>query len=155
MKKRLAIVQIIVLLLSALLPLLDGMFEWTTYTMFENLGKKEMSLQNLMTVQQIGGGPLLYWIFYISLAGMLLYCILEIFFEDKVRKTKAVIAIPIISFLLGILMIITGDAHNDVFNWYGETRYVGVSLGVLAYVELTLLITVPLIECYKQFKSEK
>lgn len=154
MRKKLSITQIIVVLISALLPLLDGMFEWTTYTMFENLSKKEMSLQNLMTVQRIGGGPFLYWMFYIALAIMLVYCVADLFSEEKFIGKKPTITIPIASLLLGIIMIIAASNHSDTFVWNGETRYVAVSMGVLAYAEIVSLVSVAIIECYKQVKRE-
>ena len=154
MRKKLSITQIIIVLISALLPLLDGMFEWTTYTMFENLSKKEMSLENLMTVQRIGGGPFLYWVFYIALVVMLIYCIADLFCEDKfIGKTPA-IAIPVVSLFFGAIMIIAASNHSDTFVWNGETRYVAVSMSVLAYVEIVSLVSVAIIECYKQVKCE-
>lgn len=154
MRKKLSITQIIIVLISALLPLLDGMFEWTTYTMFENLSKKEMSLQNLMTVQRIGGGPFLYWVFYIALVAMLIYCIADLFCEDKFIGKKPTIAISVASLLFGVIMIIAASNHSDTFVWNGETRYVAVSMSVLAYVEIVSLVSVAIIECYKQVKCE-
>ena len=154
MRKKLSITQIIIVLISALLPLLDGMFEWTTYTMFENLSKKEMSLQNLMTVQRIGGGPFLYWVFYIALVVMLIYCIADLFCEDKFIGKKLTIAIPVASLLFGVIMIIAASNHSDTFVWNGETRYVAVSMSILAYVEIVSLVSVAVIECYKQVKCE-
>ena len=154
MRKKLSITQIVIVLLSALLPLLDGMFEWTTYTMFENLSKKEMSLQNLMTVQRIGGGPFLYWVFYIALVVMLVYCIADLFCEDKFVGKKATIAIPATALLFGVVMIIAASNHSDTFIWNGETRNVAVSMSVLAYAEIVSLVSVAIIECYKQVKCE-
>lgn len=153
MRKMLSIFQIIDILVSALLPLLDGMFVWITYNDYQNLSEKYMSLSNLMTVQQIGAGPILYPIFYITLLAMVVYCVLELFYEDKFKK-KAIIIVPVLSFLLGVLMIMTADHHTDSFLWNGNLRYVAVTLGILAYVELTLLIINPIIECYKQFKCD-
>ena len=155
MRKKLSISQVGVVLISALLPLLDGMFQWTTYTMFTNLSKKEMSLQNLMTVQRIGGGPFLYWMFYITLAIMLIYCIYDLFCEDKFIGKKSTIVIPVASLLFGVIMIMTASNHSDTFIWNGETRYVSVSLGVLAYVEIVSLVSVTIIECYKQVKIKR
>ena len=155
MRKKLSITQIIVVLISALLPLLDGMFEWTTYTFFKNISKIAMSLDNLMTVQQMGGGPFLYWIFYIALIAMIIYCITDLFCEDKFIGKKTTITIPAASLILGIIMIITASNHTDTFVWNGETRYVAVSMGLLAYVEIVLLVSITVIECYKQFKCER
>lgn len=154
MKKKLTIVQIVGIFVAAILPLLDGMFLWITYTRFYNISKRNMSLYNLMTEQEIGAGPLVYWLFYITLAAMVVYCISVLFFENKVWNRKVVIALSVIIFLLGLLMIITASIHTDTFEWKGEVRYVAVSLGVLAYIELAVLITIPLIECYKQFKCK-
>ncbi len=154
MRKKLSITQTIIVLFSALLPLLDGMFTWTAYTMFENISKKEMSLHNLMTVQRIGGGPFLYWIFYITLAVMLIYCIVDLFGVEKFIGKKPTISIPVASLLLGIIMIAAASNHSDTFVWNGETRYVAVSIGVLAYVEIVLLASVAIIELYKQIKCE-
>ena len=155
MKNKLSVIQAVITLVAALLTMLDGMFTWITYTMFENISKREISLNNLMITQQICGGPLLYWLFMFAIILMLVYCIIEIFFEDKIPSTKAYIAIPSIITLLGSIMIIACSNYKDTFNYYGETRNVAISMGVLAYIEIALLITMVLIECYKQFKCDK
>ena len=155
MRKKLSVAQLIGVIIAGLLPLPDGMFIWRTYTMFDNISKKEMSLNNLMTTQQIGGGPYIYWVFNAVLIVMIGYCIIELFFEDKVIRKKQMIAIPGVVLLLCVIMIAASCNYNDTFMWYGETRYAAVSMGFLAYIEILVLIGVALIECYKQFKCEE
>ena len=152
MRKKLTIVQLVIVLCSALLPLLDGMFTWIAYNDYENISNRSMSLSNIMTVQQIGGGPFLYYIFYICLALMLAYCLLELFCENRVLGQKAFLAIPTFPLILDVIMMITVDNHTDTYVWEGEVRRIAVSLDILAYVGIVLLSAVFLIECYKQFK---
>jgi len=154
MRKKLTITQLVIVLCSALLPLLDGMFTWIAYNDYENISKKSMSLSNIMTVQQIGGGPFLYYIFYIGLALMLAYCLLELFCENRVVGQKAFLAIPVLPLVLDAIMMITVDNHTDTYTWEGELRRIAVSLDILAYVGIILLSAVFIIECYKQFKCK-
>lgn len=152
MRKKLSITQIVLLVIAAILPMLDGMFTWITYTLSDNIGKTEMSLYNLMTVQQIGGGPIIYWLFYVALAVTVVYCVVQLFYENNLTRSKATIALPAITLVLNAIMIIAANAHRDSFEYYGERRYVGVELGVLAYIELILLAAAVVVECYKQIK---
>ena len=161
MRKKLSITQIIISCISALLPMIDGMFVWTVYTMDiytmpQNLSKSNMSLNNLMTVQKIGGGPFLYWLFNIAFILIIVYCVCEIFFEEKTKniEKKKLISIPAAMTFLGTIMIITSSNHTDTFKWNGQTRHVAVSMGILAYIELALLISLVVIEFYKQYKCE-
>ncbi|MBR3954372.1 MAG: hypothetical protein IKJ63_02740 [Clostridia bacterium] len=123
--------------------------------MFDNISTTEMSLNNLMTTQQIGGGPYIYWVFNAVLIVMIGYCLVELFFEDKVLRKKQMIAIPGAALVLCVFMIADSCNYTDTFMWNGETRYVAVSMGFLAYIEIIVLAGVVLIECYKQFKCEE
>ena len=154
MRKKLSVVQIILTLVAGILPLLDGMFIWYTHNSYVNLGQKPISLNNLMTVQQICGGPALYWIFNICLAAMLVYCVLELFREDLVSGKRLMIAIPSAAVLLCVVMSVALNSYADKFTWEGEIRYASVGLGVLAYVEIAVLAGNLIIELYKQFKSD-
>ncbi len=154
LKKALTITQIICLLDALFLPLVNGMFTWRTYNMKQNLSNRGMSLNNLMTTQEICGGSFVYWIFNIAAVAMIIYCVIELFFEDKVQGHKSIIALPAINCLFGLIMIIGCSNHTDRFNWNGEIRYVAVMANILAYIEIVILIAVVLIECYKQFKCK-
>ena len=155
MRKKLAITQICGLFIAAILPLIDGMFEWITYNRFTNISKTDMSLDNLMTVQRIGGGPALYYLFYIALITTAVYCIAQLFVEHRLWRNKAMIVLPGASFLLTVIMLVACDKHTDTFKWDGEVRYLAVSWDILAYVQLAVLGAVVLIECYKQFKCNE
>ena len=111
-------------------------------------------MQNLMTIQRIGGGEFLYWIFYITLVVMLVYCVSDIFCEDKFIGKKITIAIPTLSFIFAAIMVISSSNHSDTFVYKGETRYLGVSMNILAYIEIVLLLSIVIVECYKQFKCK-
>lgn len=152
MRKKLSIVQIVLLAVAAILPLLDGMFTWITYTLLDNIARTEMSLYNLMTVQQIGGGPIVYWLFYLALIATVIYCVVQLFYENNLTRSKATIALPLITLVLNAIMIVSANAHRDSFEYHGEWRYVGVELGVLAYIEVILLVAAVVVECYKQIK---
>ena len=155
MKKKLAIVQIAAIFLAAILPLVDGMFEWITYNRFTNISKTDMSLDNLMTVQRIGGGPILYYLFYIALIATAVYCVAQLFVDHRLWSSKAMIVLPGASLLLTVIMLVACDKHTDTFKWNGELRYLAVSWGILAYVQLAVLGAVVIIECYKQFKCSE
>ena len=65
------------------------------------------------------------------------------------------IVLPGASFLLTVIMLVACDKHTDTFKWNGELRYLAVSWGILAYVQLAVLGAVVIIECYKQFKCSE
>ena len=155
MKKKLAITQLCGLFVAAILPLVDGMFEWITYNRFANISKTDMSLDNLMTVQRIGGGPILYYLFYIALIATAVYCIAQLFVEHRLWSNKAMVVLPGASLLLTVIMLVACDKYTDTFKWNGELRNVAVTWGILAYVQLAVLGAVVLIECYKQFKCNE
>ena len=113
MRKKLAITQICGLFIAAILPLVDGMFEWITYNRFTNISKTDMSLSNLMTVQRIGGGPILYYLFYIALIATAVYCIAQLFVEHRLWSNKAMVVLPGASLLLTVIMLVACDKHTD------------------------------------------
>lgn len=154
MKKKLSIAEIILALLALLLPCIDGMFTWITYNMFENISKTKMSLYNLMTIQRIAPGPVVYWIFNIVTLLMIAYCVYSLFDEKKFDGKKALISIPAVSFLSNLIMIIAADNHNDTFKYNGEYRNIAVSMDLLAYIEIAIVLAIVVIECYKQYKCE-
>ena len=155
MRKKLAITQICGLFIAAILPFIEGMFEWIVYNTYTNISKTGMSLDNLMTVQQIGGGPMVYYLFYIALIATAVYCIAQLFVEHRLWSNKAMIALPGATLLLTVIMLVACDKYADTFNWNGELRKVAVSWGILAYVQLAVLGAVVIIECYKQFKCSE
>lgn len=152
MRKKLSLAQILFSLGAILLPLVEGMFVWRCYTLHQDISQKEMSLQNMMVVQEIGGGPILYPIFNIVLIILILYCVMSLFCEEKFAGKKITIAIPTVALFLSFIMIRVADNHHDSFVYNGQHRNVSVDIGVLAYVELALLIGAVVVECYKQIK---
>ena len=155
MRKKLSIIQIFCLVIMAVLPHIDGMFRWTCYTWESNISHKSMNLNNLMTIQQIGGGPLLYYLFYIALVLMAIYCTVELFIDNKIFKNKFWIAFPSIMLMLMVIMIIACNNYSDTFDYYGETRMVAVEPMILAYIQLTIILSTIIIECYKQIKCKE
>lgn len=159
MRKKLTVVQIICILISGLLTLWDKMFTWRVinFPSHEHYSTTYHDLCNLMTVQIKGLCPFLYWVFCITLIIMIGYCFAELFFEEKIKNNniiaKAAIVVPVCSFVVGLIMIIIANDFSKEFTTnFGRERHVNVSATVVAYVELVLLVIIPLIEFYKQFK---
>ncbi len=98
----------------------------------------------------------MYWIFNIALVSLLICCVLRFFIDNNFLKIKWVeLTSAIVSFVSGITMIIMSCNYSTSFKYNGETRYTAVSMGILAYVEIILLITLVLVELYKQFKCDE
>ncbi len=160
MKNRLSIFQIICIIAASIPPFIDGIVKWIVWVYFpvaENISTKDMSMNNLMNTQIEGFASVLFWMFYISIVLTAIYCVLDIFEIIKnnfvkLSNNKAIIALPSVTLLLYVVMMIIADNHSSTFTYYGQTRYTGVSLGVLAYIELIPLIAVVLVEIYKQTK---
>lgn len=155
MRKKLSIVQILCLAIIAVLPHIDGMFRWTCYTWESNISHKLMSLNNLMTVQRIGSGPILYYLFYVALVLMAVYCIAELFIDNNLFVNKFWIATPSILLVFMVIMVIVCNNYSDSFNYYGETRMVAVTPMILAYIQLAIIVSTIIIECYKQIKCKE
>ena len=156
-KKILSIVQIILMVVAAFLPYIEGMFRWTVWTFDGSYNKKiPMSLENLILTQEIGFSPLLFYAFYITLIAMIAFCIFQIFKENHpLSKNKASITLPLASLLFSSIMMFTVNLHNDsFFTEWGELRYVAARMQALAYVHLLILIAASIIEIYKQFKIQ-
>lgn len=158
MRKKLTVAQIICILISGLLTLWDKMFTWRVinFPSHEHYMTTYHDLCNLMTMQIEGICPFLYWVFCATLVIMIVYCFAELFFEEKIRSNnivaKTAIAVPVFSFVIGLIMIIIASNFTKEFTYHGQDRHVNVSGTVLAYVELVILLIIPLIEFYKQFK---
>lgn len=158
MRKKLTVVQIICILISGLLTLWDKMFTWRTinFPSHEHVSTTYHDLCNLMTVQIKGICPFLFWVFCVALITMIVYCLAELFFEERLKSNKivakAAIVVPVLSFVIGLIMIIIANDFSKEFTYNGQVRHVNVSATVLAYVELVFLIIIPIIEFYKQFK---
>jgi len=152
MRKTLSVVQILIALGAFLLPFIDGMFVWRCYSFLLDISQNEKSLQNMMVVQGIGGGPVLYPIFNIILIVLMLYCVVSLFNEEKFAGKKITIAIPSAALLLSFIMIQAAGNYVEHFEQNGQHRTVSIDVNALAYVELALLIGAVVIECYKQIK---
>lgn len=158
MRKKLTVVQIICILISGLLTLWDKMFTWRVinFPSHEHYSTTYHDLCNLMTVQIKGICPFLFWVFCVALVIMIVYCLAELFFEEKIKSNnivaKTAVVVPIFSFVVGLIMIIIANDFFKEFTYQGQVRHVNVSATVLAYVELAILVIIPLIEFYKQFK---
>lgn len=156
MRKKLAIVQICGLFIAGILTRIDGMFKWHAFnTMFTYNSVKDMSLDNLMTVQCIGGGPMLYYLFYIALIATVVYCVAQLFSNHRLWSNKVMIMLPLASFLITAVMVIACDRYHESYKYDGEWRTISVSLETLAYVLLAVLGAVVIIEFYKQFKCNE
>lgn len=157
MKKKLSIIEIILALLGIFIPLLDSMFTWCVFVYLpqpDNISKKMMSLQNLMVVQEVAPGAVVYWIFNIVTALIIVYCVYSLFDDKKFQGKKGLIALPATSLLLNLIMIICASEHKSSFLYNGQTRYVAVSMELLGYVEIAILASMLIIECYKQYKCD-
>lgn len=152
MKTKLSVIQIILACISFIFPFTETMFTWVTYTMFENRSKSTMSLYDLMTVQLSDLCGFIFWLFIIALLLVVVYFIAEIFIGEKIPENKIPLIATFIPLLLMVIMITISANHKDVSSWQGETFNIAVTTTIVSYIELVLLVSVPLIECYKKFK---
>ncbi len=158
--KRLCIVQVVLLIIGAILPFIEGIVTWHVWTLYpwpENISSKGMSMDNLMNTQMEGFASLLFWMFYVVLALTAIYIVLDIFeafnkngILGQIGRHKTMIALPTLNVVLYIIMMIVANAHTTDFVWQGQPRNAGVSLGILAYIQLLLLVATTAIEVYKQ-----
>ena len=157
MKKKLSIIEIFLALLAILFPFMDSMFTRSVFIYLpkpENISQHSISLQNLMVVQEVAPGPVVYWIFNIVTALMIIYCIYSLFDEKKFEGKKALIAIPAISFVLNLIMVICASEYKNSWETNGQTRYGATSMELLGYVQIEILAAILIIECYKQYKCD-
>ena len=155
MKKKLSVTQVIILLVGCLLPFLDSMFNWHSSNVFEGYNSKTpIGMQNLFCVQQIAPGEFMFWLFILAMGATTVFFIAQLF-NDQLLWTgnKGTVALPLTSLALGVLLTFCADAHVDSYKAAsGFTRTIGVSIGILGWVELVLLAAVVVIEFYKQHK---
>lgn len=152
MKTKLSVTQIILVCISAILPFTETMFTWITYTMFENRSKTTMSLYNIMMVQLSDGCGLLFWLFIIGLVIAAGYFLAEIFISEKIPENKTTLLATFAPLALMIIMIVIAANYSDVSSWQGESFNIAITSTIVSYIELGLLASIPLIECYKKFK---
>ncbi|MBR0446507.1 MAG: SHOCT domain-containing protein [Oscillospiraceae bacterium] len=152
MRKKLTVAQSILVIISAILCFTDGTFTWIAYNAYRNIGSNAKSLNNIMIVQEIGGGPYLYYVYCLGLVLMLGYCLWEMFAEERVIGKKVFLAVSALPAIIYAIILIAVDNYHGSYTWEGEIRYNGVSLGILAYIGIIILVAIFVIECYKQFK---
>ncbi len=148
-----AVIQIILLVVAAFMPFIENMFIWRTGSLYGSyINISHMSLENLMTTQEIGAGPIAFYAFYVILIATILYCLLHIFIENPWFKKKFTIALPSLALILSAIMIFSADAYHDSFTYGGDLRIVNVNIEFPAYILLVVIAAVVLLEVYKQVK---
>lgn len=152
MKTKLSVVQIILASVAFVLPFTETMFTWITYTMFENRSRTNMSLHNIMTVQLSDFCGFLFWLFVIALILVIVYFVAEIFVGEKIPENKIAFIATFIPVVIMIIMVIICANHSDVSTWEGEAFSIAVTSTIFSYIELALLVSIPVVECYKKFK---
>ncbi len=152
MRKKLSIVQIILGFISLILPFTETMFLWKTYTIFENRSETTKSLYDIMTVQLSDICGLLFWFFIIILALVIVYFVADIFVGEKIPENNIVLITVFIPLTIMIIMIAIAANYKDTSSWQGEFFNIAVISTIVSYIEVGLLVSIPVIECYKKFK---
>ena len=152
-RKIISIVQIVLLVTISIFPYMDKMFTWSTYAFLGGDRRDtSLSLSNLMTMQEIGVGPIVFWAFMILLAVMVSYCVLQIFKEFSLTRKPITSALPGTMLILGGLMVFSANSYSSIYEYEGNVRRISVSMEIMAYIFLVLLAAVLLLELYKQLK---
>jgi hypothetical protein len=153
MKKKLTVLQIVLILVSFGLPYIDGMFSWgVSNSMYQLISRTPMSLDNMMNIQLSGFCSVLFWTFLLSLASMLLYLIVSLFKSELLNKHMPVITLSGASVVINMIMIIIANYHRASFKYNGEHRNVSVTVKELAYIALIVLVAIWVVELYKKLK---
>ena len=136
MKKKLSVIQIILLAAAALLPLSDKMFEHHSYAILDMdfpQHSTNLSLQNMVQVQ--GFAPsILYTLFYVLVIATAIFLVASLFFPRLTEGRKAFAALPAGAALIGAVMIIIVHHHSERFMAGGVKVAVYATMGALGYL---------------------
>ena len=156
MKKKLSLVQIIFLVISACLPFVDGMFKWTATNLYRGTRfEYDKSLKNLMTVQEVGVGAVVFYIFYIILAITLIAYIVSFFGDYKFTNGKVFLILSALLVALVSIMIFSAAAYYVPLNGVADTTAIMVDIQLLGFIEIGVLVATFVIEIYKQFACKE
>ncbi len=152
MRKKLSIAQIIVGCIALILPFTETMFVWKTYTMFGNRSQSNISLYDIMTVQLADFCGLVFWFFIIVLVAVIAYFVADIFIGEKIPENKIALIAAFVPIAIMTLMVVIAANYKGTSSWQGEYFNIAVISTIGSYIELGLLVCIPVIECYKKFK---
>lgn len=152
MRKKLSIAQIIVGCIALILPFTETMFVWKTYTIFGNRSQNNISLYDIMTVQLADFCGLVFWFFIIVLVAVIAYFVADIFIGEKIPKNKIALIAVFVPLAIMTLMVVIAANYKGTSSWQGEYFNIAVISTIGSYIELGLLVCIPVIECYKKFK---
>ena len=152
MRKKLSIAQIIVGCIALILPFTETMFVWKTYTMFGNRSQSNISLYDIMTVQLADFCGLVFWFFIIVLVAVIAYFVADIFIGEKIPENKIALIAMFVPLAIMTLMVVIATNYKGTSSWQGEYFNIAVISTIGSYIELGLLVCIPVIECYKKFK---
>lgn len=149
MRKKLSLAQLAFLAVSAILPLVDGMFKWIATNLYRDFRyEDDMSLHNLSTVQEVGLGPVAFYIFYILLGITVLSFIVSLF-NNKRGKDKVVL-LALLTILMSI-MIFSAGAYYIPLQGLSDTTAVMVDIQWLGFLEIGVLAVAFIMEIYKLY----
>ncbi len=162
MKTKLSIVQIVTTLITAIFPFLN-LFTYRFYAVepdgaWDTIKETGRSME--WVFGQIGDGIHNYinWLFFITLALMIVACVIPLFKNYPIFEHKAMIGLPSVSFIIFWISVIICDNYSmDVWfnDHYGVETGATVLVNPVAYIGLVIIATTIIIECYKQFKCPK
>lgn len=105
-----------------------------------------------MTVQLPDICGLLFWFFIIILALVIVYFVADIFVGEKIPENNIILITVFIPLTIMIIMIAIAANYKDTSSWQGEFFNIAVISTIVSYIEVGLLVSIPVIECYKKFK---
>ena len=150
MKKKLSLAQIFFLIVAACLPFVDGMFKWTASNLYRGTYfVYNKSLENIMTVQEIGAGPVVFYLFYILLAITVIVYIISALGNTTVSNSKAVIILPILLVIVASIMIFSAAAYYVPLQGLADVTSILVDIQLLGFIEIGVLVATLIIEIYK------
>lgn len=160
MKKTLSLVQIVILIAAALLPMGNQMFQYHYLTWELSSEPKnsvmDLSLRNLVEVQRFAP-PFLFKLFCVLVMATLVYLVISLFFCKLTDGRRYLAAVPAVTSVVGALMVILVNSHLEKTNTTNEAGHtileqIYATMGALGYLELILLAALVVIEVYKQYR---
>ena len=158
-RQKITIAQTILTIIVAFLPFFKGMFEYREYEYSSIHTVTTKSLKDVISssllTEDFEVAPFLFYAFYILLAAMLLYCIVQIY-RDSPIKSKLLIANPILMLIFSTIMIFKINTHEHTNSYYiygySTVRSVYMDALIPAYLFLLCIVVIFALEVYKQFK---
>lgn len=154
LKDGLTLVQLLIGIVCASFVFIPRMIRWVSWswidTNYHNVTR--MSLHNYMVEQRMGVHSILFWLFFVSVLCVIIYCIVYLFNRETALKLKGHIW-SWFPFVLFVIILIVANAYRDTYTYNGNVRQLAIGIDFLGYVEAVLLLFVFGIELYKKIKA--